>query len=100
MADQFTDEQLAEYKEGFSHFDKDGDGTISSKELGTVMKNLGQNPSPIELQEMIKQVDTDGNGVIEWTEFLGLMARSQSATLSEEELVATFKEQFKNFDKD
>ena len=36
MADQLTEEQIAEFKEAFSLFDKDGDGTITTKELGTV----------------------------------------------------------------
>lgn len=35
MADQQTEEQIAEFKEAFSLFDKDGDGTITTKELGT-----------------------------------------------------------------
>ena len=43
--DQLTDEQIAEFREAFLVFDKDGDGTITTKELGTVMRNLGQNPS-------------------------------------------------------
>ena len=34
MADQLTEEQIAEFKEAFSLFDKDGDGTITTKELG------------------------------------------------------------------
>ena len=38
-----TEEQIAEFKEAFSLFDKDGDGTITTKELGTVMRSLGQN---------------------------------------------------------
>ena len=33
-ADQLTEEQIAEFKEAFSLFDKDGDGTITTKELG------------------------------------------------------------------
>ncbi|KAF4730694.1 hypothetical protein FOZ63_009025, partial [Perkinsus olseni] len=37
MADQLTEEQISEFKEAFSLFDKDGDGTITTKELGTVM---------------------------------------------------------------
>ena len=36
VADQLTEEQIAEFKEAFSLFDKDGDGTITTKELGTV----------------------------------------------------------------
>src|SRR6218665_3306374 len=49
-----------EFKEAFSLFDKDGDGTIKTKELGTVMRSLGQNPTEAELQDMINEVDADG----------------------------------------
>lgn len=51
---------FAEFKEAFSLFDKDGDGTITTKELGTVMRSLGQNPTEAELQDMINEVDADG----------------------------------------
>ena len=51
---------VAEFKEAFSLFDKDGDGTITTKELGTVMRSLGQNPTEAELQDMINEVDADG----------------------------------------
>ena len=96
MADTLTDEQIAEFKEAFALFDKDGDGTITTKELGTVMRSLGQNPTEAELQDMINEVDADGNGTIDFPEFLNLMARKMKDTDSEEEL----KEAFKVFDKD
>ena len=75
MADQLTEEQIAEFKEAFSLFDKDGDGTITTKELGTVMRSLGQNPTEAELQDMVNEVDADGNGTIDFPEFLTMMAR-------------------------
>ena len=65
----FYCEQIAEFKEAFSLFDKDGDGTITTKELGTVMRSLGQNPTEAELQDMINEVDADGNGTIDFPEF-------------------------------
>jgi uncharacterized tellurite resistance protein B-like protein len=74
----------------------DGDGTITTKELGTVMRSLGQNPTEAELQDMINEVDADGNGTIDFPEFLTMMARKMRDTDSEEEI----KEAFKVFDKD
>ncbi|CAK9250985.1 unnamed protein product [Sphagnum jensenii] len=96
MVEQLTEEQIAEFKEAFSLFDKDGDGSITTKELGTVMRSLGQNPTEAELQDMINEVDADGNGTIDFGEFLNLMARKMKDTDSEEEL----KEAFRVFDKD
>lgn len=83
MADQLTEEQIAEFKEAFSLFDKDGDGTITTKELGTVMRSLGQNPTEAELADMINEVDADGNGTIDFPEFLTMMARKMKDTDSE-----------------
>uniref|UniRef100_A0A8C9A3U7 EF-hand domain-containing protein n=1 Tax=Prolemur simus TaxID=1328070 RepID=A0A8C9A3U7_PROSS len=59
MADQLTEEQTAEFKEAFSLFDKDGGGTITTKELGTITRSLGQTPTAAELQDMINEVDAD-----------------------------------------
>ena len=70
-----TEEQKTEYREAFALFDKNGDGTITVFELGTVMKSLGTNPTDSELQDMINEVDADGNGTLEFDEFCQLMAR-------------------------
>ncbi|WDK23319.1 calmodulin [Colletotrichum graminicola] len=99
MADSLTEEQVSEFKEAFSLFDKDGDGQITTKELGTVMRSLGQNPSESELQDMINEVDADNNGTIDfpaYPEFLTMMARKMKDTDSEEEI----REAFKVFDRD
>ncbi|XP_037637883.1 calmodulin-like [Sebastes umbrosus] len=97
MADQLTEVEIAEFKEAFSLFDKDGDGTITTKELGTVMRSLGQNPTESELQDMINEVDADGNGTIEFKEFLTMVAGAMKGSDDEEEInLATFR----IFDKD
>lgn len=51
---------LPEFKAAFDMFDTDGGGDISTKELGTVMRMLGQNPTREELDEIIEEVDEDG----------------------------------------
>ncbi|CAC5372057.1 CALM [Mytilus coruscus] len=61
---------VSDFKEVFELFDKDGDGTITTKELDTVMRSLGQNPTENEVKEMVQKVDKDGNGTIEFPEFL------------------------------
>jgi Ca2+-binding EF-hand superfamily protein len=55
-------------------------GCITTKELGTVMRSLGQNPTEAELQDMINEVDVDGNGTIDFPEFLNLRARKMKDT--------------------
>jgi len=92
-----SDEQVAEFKEAFSLFDKDGSGAIDIDELTEVMKSLGQNPSRKELEEMIAEVDEDGGGEIDFDEFLEMMAKALTKEVdSFEEMMKCFKV----FDKD
>ena len=95
-SDSLTEDKINEFKEAFEIFDKDKDGYITTKELGDIMKNLGQSPSEAELQDMINEVDIDGNGTIDFKEFIGIMARKMRDSDSEEELI----EAFKVFDRD
>lgn len=96
MADKITEEQIAEFKEAFSLFDKDGDGSITTKELAIVIRSLGQNPTEADLREMIREVDADGNGAIDFPEFLTMMARTMETSEGEDAIRAAFKV----FDKD
>ncbi|PAA62089.1 hypothetical protein BOX15_Mlig018223g1 [Macrostomum lignano] len=89
--DGLTEEQIEEFREAFSLFDKDGDGTITNKELASVMRALGQNPSQEELKEMIKEVDQDGSGSIEFDEFLEMMKKQMNSADSEEEVRRAFR---------
>ena len=56
------EEKLSEYKEAFDMFDKDHSGGISIQEISKIMKNYGNPMSKEEIQNMIKDIDTDGDG--------------------------------------
>jgi len=64
---------IDEFKQAFDIFDEDGGGDISTRELGRVMKILGQSPSPQQLQQIVLEVDQDGSGTIDFDEFLIMM---------------------------
>ena len=57
-------------------------GCITIEELATVIRSLDQNPTEEELQDMISEVDADGNGTIEFAEFLNLMANKMKVGFS------------------
>ena len=64
----------AELREAFSLFDKDSNGLISAEELRLVMKNLGENQTDGEIGEMMREADTDGDGHINYDEFVKMMS--------------------------
>ncbi|XP_074503007.1 uncharacterized protein LOC141774326 isoform X4 [Sebastes fasciatus] len=98
MADQLTEEEIALFKKGFDEFDHDGNGKITTKELGKAMHSAGQNPTESELQDMMKAVDADGNGTIEFKEFLTMVAGAMKGSDDEEEEINLAA--FRIFDKD
>ncbi|KAI2649789.1 Troponin C, skeletal muscle [Labeo rohita] len=84
-----SEEMIAEFKAAFDMFDTDGGGDISTKELGTVMRMLGQNPTREELDAIIEE------------EFLVMMVqqlKEDQAGKTEEELSECFRVFDKNQD--
>ena len=98
MVENLTDETINQFHYLFDFFDKDFSGTITTKELGTVMRNLGQNPSEEELKQLIREVDLNGDGTIDFKEFLCLMVKKMDDSDIDQELQDAFK--FFDGDKD
>eukprot|EP00899_Mesostigma_viride_P000053 jgi/Mesvir1/10048/Mv24223-RA.1 len=70
VADTDSEEEL---KEAFKVFDKDGNGFISAAELRHVMTNLGEKLTDEEVDEMIREADVDGDGQVNYEEFVKMM---------------------------
>lgn len=47
-------------------FDKEGSGTISNAELRKIMTTYGETLTEEEVDEMIRDADTDGDGVVDY----------------------------------
>merc|ERR1711872_407626 len=74
----------------------DGSGSISTNELVGVMRSIGQNPTEDEILELILEADTNGDGTIDFNEFLEMMKKK----CSEEDQMEDLRHAFKIFDGD
>ena len=70
MTNKDEDEEI---REAFRVFDQDGNGYITSEELEAVMIKLGENLTKDELTAMMIEADLDGDGRIDFDEFVVMM---------------------------
>lgn len=96
MDEKLTEEQIKECGEAFRLFDKDGDGTITTHEIGVVMRSLGKHPTDEELKKIVDEIDIDGDGKVTFDEFLTIMTKQ----FCSKETAADIREAFRVFDKD
>ncbi|CAH8534226.1 unnamed protein product [Schistosoma intercalatum] len=73
MQDKDAKEEMLK---AFRLFDDDETGKISFKNLKRVAKELGENLTDEELQEMIDEADRDGDGEVNEQEFLRVMKKT------------------------
>ena len=70
--------EIKEAKDAFKMLDANGNGFISSFELRHLMANLGKQMTKKEVDTMMKKVDKDGDGQINYQEFVNMMIKYQS----------------------
>jgi len=76
MTREFNDGDVEEeIREAFRVFDKEGNGFISTAELATVMTNIGEVLSEEETDELIAEADIDGDGNVNYEEFVAMIFR-------------------------
>jgi calcium-binding protein CML len=98
----------AEMRKVFERFDENKDGVICSDELSRFMKRLGFEMSDDDVQILVKTVDENSKGTVNFSEFYALYsslsggdsAHSADEKAHEEEHEQNLKQAFKVFDKD
>ena len=85
-----SDEQVEEVREVFGLFDADNSGAIDCRELKGAMRALGFEVSIDLLKKMVSDIDTNGNGSVEFKEFMGMMTGKMGEKDSREDVVKVF----------
>jgi calcium-dependent protein kinase len=86
-----TQQELNHMAEQFKEFDKDGSGALSPDELKIALREVqGVDYNEQEIADLIKKIDIDGDGEINYSEFL-MASLNQNALLSSERLEQAFR---------
>ena len=91
MTMKLTNDKLNEYKDAFTIHDKHLKGTIPLEDVGTVMRMCGKNPSDVELEKIIKDVNKEGKSTLDFASFLTVMERELQDVDTIEEVRFAFK---------
>ena len=89
-----TEDEILEIKEAFDLFDSDQSGAIDINELKQSMISLGFQAKNATIYQMIADLDEDGNGQLDFPEFLNMM----TARLSEKDSKADIEKVYKLFE--
>lgn len=96
MVDQLTEQQITEFREVFTFYDKDLDGLITSQELQTIINELGEMiPLNILESEILVHSPSSTNPsspkMIDFPGFMAILAHKMNNTETDEDLMEIFK---------
>ena len=90
IIEKFTDEQLAEFRDLFNMFDKDNQGILTSTNLLHVMRSIGQTPTEADMIDLMREIDIDNSGSIDFYEFVRVISHKMSPSERQEEIRYAF----------
>ncbi|KAB1200733.1 Calcium-dependent protein kinase isoform 2 [Morella rubra] len=93
IAENLLEEEIKGLKAMFTNMDTDNSGTITYEELKTGLAKMGSRLSEAEVKQLMEAADVDGNGTIDYIEFI-------SATMNKHRLERDEYKAFQYFDKD
>lgn len=91
-------DQLRQLKDIFTRFDMDSDGSLTQLELAALLRSLGLKPTGDQLHVLLKNMDANGNGYVEFDELVDaiLPDMNEEVLINQEQLL----EVFRSFDRD
>ncbi|XP_017133354.2 calmodulin-2 [Drosophila elegans] len=90
-----TDAQIEEVREAFNLYDTEKTGWVSIKQLGGVMRALGEMLTEAEIYQLANECSSDFGGQVQFKDFLYVMSKR----LEEENSLVSLKTAFKIFDR-
>ncbi|KAL9651862.1 hypothetical protein ABK040_000209 [Willaertia magna] len=72
--EQLSEQQQEQIRIAFKQCDKDGNNFIDVSELREILKALGEEGTDAQAKELMKEIDSDQNGLISFDEFKEAMA--------------------------
>ncbi|KAL4238873.1 hypothetical protein ACF0H5_003580 [Mactra antiquata] len=101
MAKSLTKEEISNFKDAFALLDKNNDGFLNYTEVKEILISTGKEGREDYIKQVIRAVDTDDDGMINFPEFLNMIANHFSSNANEEEPQGTeLKQMFGIFDRD
>ncbi|CAG2219424.1 CALM [Mytilus edulis] len=97
MAEDLCKEEIEEIRKTFNLLDKNHDGRLSKTEIIKGIHLLKVNPTEVEADDIMNELDLDGDGLVTWEEYLKALSAQIKKQAYEEQL---FMQAFKKFDKD
>ena len=91
MFDDLALNKEKEYKSIFDMYDSNKDGNVNSLELANILKSININITDEEIKEIMTEIDLEGNGEINYDEFISILNRKEKDVDNEEELLKAFK---------
>eukprot|EP00794_Sanderia_malayensis_P020357 gene20357-22365_t len=91
MNKKLTDEQLREFHDAFSAFDKKHKGYIGNRDVKLLMRSLGFNPTELEVDNLCMKIDVDGNGKVDFHEFINLMIELENPEVDQQSYIEAFR---------
>ena len=89
---ELSDEEFQELKYAFDLYEKNSEnGKVDTNELDKLLRSLGEEPNEAELKKIIKDLELDGQGTMEFPDFLKMMAKRMKDKDSDQELREAFR---------